>query len=386
MRSPLPESLCLELTRFAATSFECSTMLPLEVYRSPAVLRAEHERVLVPAWHCVGRTADVPHPGDHLTATIPHLHDDGSTGDRGVLVARGDDGTLRAFDNRCVHRGAPLATGCGSAARFTCPYHAWAFRLDGRLIGAPYMQGTGADAFDADAHMLGALRLEVWEGFVFVTADPDAEPLATRLAGLTDVVARFDMAAYVPVHRQIDVWDTNWKLLAENFMDTYHVFRVHRATFGATSDSPTNTTMYPGTDAWAYHVALDREEMAHPANTALTGDWRRAVVLAAVFPTHVMQLQADYLWHLQLAPLGTDRVRIRWDVAVAPDVLATQADRDAYVAALLDLLNAVNAEDRPVVESIRRAADGPQFARGPLSVYERNVHDFDLHVARRLMT
>ena len=107
-------------------------------------------------------------------------------------------------------------------------------------------------------------------------------------------------------------------------------------------------------------------------------------MLAAVFPTHVMQVQPDWLWYLQISPLGTDRGRIRWDVSVAPEMRAAQADPDAYVAELLALLNAVNAEDQPIVEGVRRNVERPQFPRGPLSYLERNVHDFDAYVARRL--
>jgi choline monooxygenase len=380
----LSDSLRGALSAAATASFEDARMLPLEMYRSPDVLHAEHERVLAGAWHCLGRTKDIPNAGDHFVGELPHHHSDGTDGHRGVLVVRGDDDVVRAFDNVCVHRGAPLVAGCGNEARFTCPYHAWVYRLDGQLIGAPHMS-RGVMPFDPTPHRLGELRVEVWEGFVFVTAHADATPLAPVLQGLTEVVGRFHMAEYVPVHQQVDVWATNWKLLVENFMDTYHVFKVHRATFGPTSDSPLNTTMYPGTDAWAHHVALDRDEMAHPSNTDLHDDWRRAVVLAAVFPTHVMQLQPDYLWYLQISPMGTDRVRIRWDVSVAPDVLAAQADGAAYVEGLLALLTAVNGEDQPVVESIRRAADGPQFERGPFSEYEQNVYDFDRHIARRLL-
>ena len=379
----LPKDLLHQLRRAADATFDDARMLPLEVYRSPAVLHAEHRNVLADAWHCLGRTADLPNRGDHLTGEIPHLHADGSVGTRSVLLVRGDDDVIRAFDNVCLHRGAPLVTDCGNEARLTCPYHAWVYRLDGQLVGAPYMQ-RGEQPFDPRPHRLGELALEVWEGFVFVSGHADPTPLVASLDGLTAVVEQFHMADYVPVHQQVDVWATNWKLLVENFMDTYHVFKVHRATFGVDGDSPTNTTMYPGTDAWAHHVALDRAEMAHPDNTALVGDWRRAVVLAAVFPTHVMQLQPDYLWYLQISPAGTDQVRIRWDVSVAPDVLAAQADPEAYVNSLVELLMRVNAEDQPVVESIRRAADGPQFERGPFSVYEQNVYDFDRHITRRL--
>ena len=375
----LPDHLQRELAAVATGSFADARMLPLEVYRSEAVLAAEHERILHPAWHCLGRTADVPKAGDHFVGELPHQHADGTFGSRQVLVVRGDDDVIRAFDNVCIHRGAPLATGCGNEARFTCPYHAWTFRLDGQLIGAPYLP-----EIVPSEHRLGALALAEWEGFLFVSANPAPTPLQPSLAGLSDVVARFRMDRYVPVHQEIEIWATNWKLLVENFMDSYHVFKVHRATFGVGSTSPLNTTMHPGTDAWAHHVALDPDEMAAADNTDLVGDWRRAVVLAAVFPTHVMQLQPDYLWYLQISPLGTDQVRIRWDVSVAPDVLSAQTDPDAYVRGILQLLRAVNGEDHPVVESVRRAADGPQFARAPLSKYEQNVVDFDRFVARRL--
>lgn len=360
-------------------------MLPLEVYRSDDVLALEHERVLDHAWHCVARTADLPHPGDHLVGQVPSSAS--TSGLREVLVVRGDDGQLRAFDNVCVHRGSPLATGCGTAARLTCPYHGWTYRLDGQLIGAPYMHrapGGTEQAFDPGAHHLGELALAEWEGFVLVSTVAAPEPLAPRLSGLADVLGRFHLAGYVPVHAQVDEWRTNWKLLVENFIDTYHVFKVHRATFGTGSDSPLNTTMFPGTDDWTYHVATERTDVAHPDNTALEGAWRRAVVLAAVFPTLVMQVQPDFCWHLQISPLGTDGVRVRWDVSVAPEVLAAQADPDRYVADLLALLHAVNAEDRPVIEGVRRGCDSPQFARAPLSEYEANVVDFDRHVARRL--
>jgi phenylpropionate dioxygenase-like ring-hydroxylating dioxygenase large terminal subunit len=375
----LPDHLRSELVGMVALPFDEVRMLPLEMYRSADVLRAELQSVLTPGWHCLARTADLPNPGDHRVGELPHLHPDGTVGIRQVLVVRGDDLVLRAFDNVCIHRGAPLATGCGNEARFTCPYHAWTFRLDGQLIGAPHLPGI-----DASEHRLGALALEVWEGFVFVNASPTPAPLAPTLEGLTDVVGRFRMDRYVPVHEQVEEWATNWKLLVENFMDTYHVFKVHRATFGASSTSPLNTTMFPGTDDWAHHVALDPDDMAAPTNTSLEGDWRRSVVLAAVFPTHVMQLQPDYLWYLQISPIGTGRVRIRWSVSVDPDVLAVQADPDEYVDGILRLLHAVNAEDQPVAEAVRGAADGPQFTRGPLSGYEQNVVDFDRHLARRL--
>ena len=380
-------SIFAELAEHASLPFELGRMLPLGAYCDPAVLAAEHRALFAAEWICVGRTADIPARGDYLTAEVP-LGGDTTAGDtsghRSVIVLRGDDGEVAAFDNVCIHRGAQLLEGCGTTARITCPYHAWAFRLDGGLIGGPYMQRT--EGFTPGEHQLVALPVEVWEGFVFISQAADPAPLAPRLTGLTEVLAPYRLAGYVPVHQQVDVWATNWKLLVENFMDAYHVFKVHQGTFAANGDNTLDTTLYPGTEAWAHHVVVhDKgDDIAHPDNTTLQGPWRKAIVLGAVFPTHVMQVQPDWLWYLQISPLGTDRCRIRWDVSVAPEMLAAQTDPDAYVAELLALLNAVNAEDQPIVEGIRSGVERPQFPRGPLSYLERNVHDFDAYVARRL--
>ena len=259
----------------------------------------------------------------------------------------------------------------GHSARLTCPYHAWVYRLDGQLVAAPYMQHT-VDAsgrpFDVADHRLQRVGLTEWEGFVFVSLAAEPAPLAPALEPLHEVIGRYRLATYVPVHQQVDVWDTNWKCLAENFMDAYHVFKVHRNTFAKDGDSTADTTVHPGTAAVAWHTVIDsvvgEYGVAHPDNTSLDGTWRHTTTLAAVFPTLVMQVQPDWLWYLDLSPLGTDRVRIRWDVSVAPDVFESQRDPMGYVASVLDLLHLVNAEDRPIVEGVARGVRHDDARRG----------------------
>jgi len=182
------------------------------------------------------------------------------------------------------------------------------------------------------------------------------------------------------------VWPTNWKLLVENFMDAYHVFNVHKESFGADGDSTADTEMYPGTLDWAHHrvVEADGPDLAADGDDRLTGEWRRTIVLAAVFPGFVIQLQPDWLWFLRITPVGTDRVRIAWQVAVAPATLDAADDPDELVAGINALVDQVNSEDYPVVAGIRRSVDRPQFDRAPLSYLERNVYDFDRYLATRL--
>ncbi len=377
------DSIFGQLGRHATLPFANARMLPLEAYRSTEMLNAEIADLFGNDWLCVARTADVPQAGDYITAEIPT-----STGQRSLIVIRSALGDINVFDNVCVHRGAELLNGCGNENRITCPYHAWVYRLDGSLAGGPYMlDSVEADGtpFDPSRHALNALRTEIWEGFIFVSQADDPTPLGNRLSGLTEVVGRFEMDGYVPVHEAVDVWDTNWKLLVENFMDAYHIFKVHKDSFGVNGDGTQYTTMYPGTADWAHHrVAEPGGDLCHESNTSLEGEWRSTIVLAAVFPGFVIQLQPDWLWFLRITPLGTDRVRIAWQVAVAPEMLDAQANVESYIAEVMDLIHLVNSEDHPIVEGIRRRVQNPQFERAPMSYLERNVYDFDRYVSTRL--
>src|SRR6266508_755059 len=142
-----------------------SRMLPRVAYTSGRVLAFELERLFAGSWVCVARAEDLPDPGDRLAVQV---------GDVGVLVVRDRDATLRAFANVCRHRGHELlpAGASASARSVVCPYHAWAYRLDGSLRAAPGMRD--AEGFEPPAHALVGLPLEVWHGFVMVNASGDA--------------------------------------------------------------------------------------------------------------------------------------------------------------------------------------------------------------------
>lgn len=391
MAAGLDESLRAQLTARAALPVEQATALPPAAYTDPGVLRLERERIFAGEWLCVGRTMDVPASGDYVTRDVPSAHDDSLLS---VIVVRGDDGVVRAFANVCAHRCATLLDGAGSAARITCPYHAWVYRLDGQCIAAPYMHQTKeADGvpFDAANHRLNELATEVWEGFVYVSQAAQPTALAPRVAGLTDVVCRYRMAGYVTVGGGTEVWDTNWKCLAENFLDAYHVFKVHKNTFAKDSDSTSSTTVHPGGEGYTYHVAVDDPQSAygtaHADNDVLDDTWRHSTMLTATYPTHVIQLQPDWLWYLVLCPIGVGQVHIRWSLAVAPEVWNDPAlDREPYLARILDLITAVNGEDRPVIEGVWRALHHRDAQRGPFSYLERNVYDIGHYVATRLTT
>jgi len=366
------------LSRGAALSFDEARGLTPALYHSQPCLELEIERIFKQEWICIGRGAEMPEYGDYLTFEIV---------DQPVVAIRQKDGSIRAFANACAHRCSRLLDGAGNAKRICCPYHSWTYTADGQLVGAPYMDQT--PGFDVKSFRLAELRSEVWEGFVYVNLDRDAAPLAEGLGELTQVVGQYRMADYEPVMLEEDVWHTNWKCLVENFMDAYHIHRVHAKSFGAHGKSEEFTTLFPGGPAFTYHH-VDKESSntgwgnAHPDNSWLKGDYRKRIMLLCVYPAHTIQLQPDMLWYLSIQPAGTEQVRIRWAVAIPSEILDSVPDREAHIAELRSLLDQVNSEDRPTVERLLQTAKSERATPGPMSYLERNVFEFDRYLARKL--
>lgn len=159
------------------------------------------------------------------------------------------------MSNVCLHRMSTLLTGSGRRKVITCPYHAWMYDLDGTLKGASFMGKN--ECFHAEGMRLPQIRAEIWLGWIFITLNPDATPVAERLSGLAAEIALFGMENYVEFFRETHVWDTNWKVLAENFMESYHLPACHAATIGGVSQidasdmpegsPPTTSTSLPRT-------------------------------------------------------------------------------------------------------------------------------------------
>jgi choline monooxygenase len=355
--------------------FDDARSMPPAVYTSADFLALEQERIFRREWLCVGRTSTLAAAGDYLTAEV-----DGQP----IIVLRDENLEVKAFSNVCLHRMSILLEGRGNVRRIVCPYHAWNYSLDGELRGAPLMERQGG--FCKENYRLPQVRCEVWQGWIHVTLDAAAPPVADRLAGLSELIAAYGMADYKETFYEEHVWNTNWKILAENFMESYHLPMLHRATVGPHSRLE-EMECPPGSEAFNYHWITKEASLpignAHPDNTRLQGHWRRTTALLAIYPTHLVTLTPGYFWYLVLQPLGTGRVHIRFGGGLAPEFIEDERATE-YMATLKTLLDEVNAEDRRGVEAVFRGVNAPLAKPGHLSHLERPNYDFARYLARRL--
>lgn len=363
-----------DLLGAAQRDFEDAVAMPPSVYTSEAFLARELDTVFRQEWVCVGRAGALARPGDYLTYELAG---------QPVIVLRGEDGGLRALSNVCLHRMSTLLEGCGHVRAIVCPYHAWTYNLDGTLRGAPFMaQTTG---FCKSDYRLPAIRCEEWLGWVYVTLDSAAAPVSQRLASLAAMIAPYAMEGYVECFRETHVWNTNWKVLAENFMESYHLPVCHAATVGPYSKL-NEMECPPGLPAYNYHWITKDASLAignaHPDNTRLEGHWRKTTALLSIYPSHLVTLTPGYFWYLSLHPKGTDQVQMVFGGGLSPEFMSDPR-AGQYVATLKTLLDEVNAEDRGCTERVFRGLSAAAAKAGHLSYLERPIYDFLQYLAER---
>ena len=192
--------------------------LPWGWYSDPAVLELERDRIFRRSWQYVGHTGEVAEPGSFAATWV---------GDVPVVLVRDREDTLRAFLNVCRHRGSIICDGSGRRETLQCPYHAWTYGLDGRLITAPRAKREGG--IESPELGLVQLRLDTWGPLVFVNPDPDAAPLEEFLDGMPERIADagIDLDALRFLQRSESDLECNWKVSAENFLECYHCPTAH---------------------------------------------------------------------------------------------------------------------------------------------------------------
>ena len=241
-----------------------------------------HERdvaMLMTSPQLVGYVSELPEPGSYCTKSVMG---------RSVLLTRTSDGSVKAFNNICLHRQSEVVTGCGTAKRFTCPYHAWTYDNTGRLVGLPGRKGFPGVQVRSDG--LTELPATEFAGFLWVTLDPEATlDVATHLGPLAEELASWGIGRWSPLGEKVLNSPINWKLAVDTFSENYHFATVHRDTFATIARS--NCTVF---DSFGPHHRL-----IFPLNSILElenvpedqwNPFHNMVVIYALFPNIVLSV------------------------------------------------------------------------------------------------
>lgn len=373
--SQTAQNAVADLAASVAVPFEEARAMPKSVYTSAEFNQIELDKIFRQDWVCAGRASSLPEIGDYMTMEIAG---------EPIIVLRDGVGNLRAQSNVCRHRMSTLLTGRGNTRSIVCPYHAWTYGLDGKLRGAPAMMHN--TAFSKSEIRLPQIRCSVWEGWIMVTLNPEAPDVDEALRDVSDLIGHYRMGDYVETFRETHHWNTNWKVLAENFMESYHLPVCHEGTIGGTVDLA-EMTCPEGSPAFNYHWILKNDTfkltLAHPENTHLQGEDRRKTYLISIYPALLITLTPGYFWYLSLTPDGPDHVNILYGGGLAPEFVA-DPKADEHFATLKSILDAVNDEDRGCTEKVYRGLCADLAEPGPLSHLERPNFDFAQYIHSRV--
>ena len=344
--------------------------LPARYYTDPRLFDQEIERFFGERWFCAGRADAIPNAGDYFLREV--------AGESLVIVR--DQDLVRAFYNVCRHRGTRL---CGAAegrfeGRILCPYHGWTYGLDGRLMGAPHMEGVG---FAREDYPLHTVSTSLWDGHIFLHLGKKAKPLARQLGALPKKFAAWRMEELRLGRRIVYDVKANWKLVVLNYNECLHCPLVHpglnRLTdyLGADNEPPSETYIGGAMGfSGGAQTMNDDGRLRRAYLPGLDEFQRRHVYYYAIYPNLLLALHPDYMLIHTLWPRAVDRTEIVCEWYFHPSELAKPGFDGSDAVAFWDR---TNREDWHIVEQSQLGIQSRAYTPGPYSRREELLAGFD---------
>ena len=329
--------------------------LPRHVYTDPDVFRWDAWHVLRTGWLPVARISELANVGDYRSIDLLGTP---------LLVTR-DAAGLHVLSRVCRHRGMPVVAGHGNRSDFSCPYHLWRYALDGRLLFAPAMERS--TVFDPARCGLQAVAHEQWGGWLFANLSGTAAPLTLALADLDARLVNAHPAQFVTAATLTFDSPWNWKIMVENFLESYHHIGPH-----ASSLQPLNPAF--GTYASAHDGAFTVLE--NPPK-----DGADHFVVSCVFPLTLFAVTESAtpwaVWY-ELDALEQQRFQLRIHLLTTPE----QASMPKLIASYVDAIRAIHIEDIDVCAGVQAGYRSALAVPGPLSHLEGCLWHFHRYLQR----
>jgi choline monooxygenase len=356
--------------------------LPSIAYTSADFLALEQQLLFAPGWIYAGREEELHRPGDMRPVTIAG---------QPLLLMKNRAGETKAFHNVCSHRNALiLREAAGGRPTLTCPYHAWTYDLDGRLIRTPHVGGQDIDECpDLDKASLGLrpVRLEAWAGLLFVNVSGDAPSLPEWLGPLTGRWSAYDFSDLVYGGGKSYELNTNWKHAIENYLESYHLPWVHKG-LNSYSRMSDHYTFFAGSDAAGQGTTVyapgSKGGLSLPGQS-LTAEQAAHAEYPVIFPNLMTGLQSDHFYLIDVQPDGPHRAKERFDIFFFGDGAMSEALRPIREETIARW-DSVFIEDIDVVERLQEghassAATGGRFS----PAQDQAVHHFQRRILERML-
>jgi Rieske 2Fe-2S family protein len=338
--------------------------LPRKYFVSPEISVEEHERIFARDWLLVGHQTQIAKPGDYFVQTVAG---------ESLIIIRDKKEAVRGFFNVCRHRGSRLIeNNVGECATIQCPYHAWTYGLNGRLIGAPHMDEV--PGFDKADYPLHPVNLELWEGFIFVNLVPKRNgwlSLAEWFAPLSGKFSHWNMSILRPAKRiEYDV-RANWKLMFENYSECYHCPGVHPQLQKVSPYDSAENDLRQGPFLGGFMKINPGKSLTMSGNAcaAFVGEIEnlQQIFYYSIFPNMLLSLHPEYVMVHQLWPQSPDRTLIVCDWLFHPDAFNR---KDFNPKDAIEFWDMTNKQDWHVCELSQQGISSRAYVPGPFSSRE----------------
>jgi Rieske 2Fe-2S family protein len=349
--------------------------LPQRYFVSPEIFMQEQEKIFSKQWVLVGHQSQIAKAGDYFTTEVAG---------ESLIIVRDKRGTIHGFYNVCRHRGSRLIENKnGQSAAIQCPYHAWTYALDGRLIGAPHMDEVSG--FDKADYSLHAVNLALWEGFIFVNLGDPAAPVAEWFTPLAGKFLRWNMSALRSAKRiEYDV-RANWKLIFENYSECYHCLGVHPELSKISPSDSAENDLTEGPFLGGFmriakgkSLTISGNACALPIGSFEEHDFH-LVFYYSIFPNMLLSLHPDYVMVHQLRPRSPERTVIFCDWLFNPEAFK-RSDFEPEDA--VEFWDTVNRQDWHVCELSQQGIASRAYEPGPYSARESIPAAWDRYYLR----
>jgi choline monooxygenase len=334
-----------------ADPLEKASTIPAPWYFDTRIEQLERDSVFAANWQLVGRADQVSQPGQFFTIDVNQ---------EPLLIARGEDGKLRAFYNVCRHHAAavvPEAAGC--AKQFRCPYHGWTYGNDGALKGM--VEFEGVCNFDRKDNGLVPIRVDTWENFVFVNLSGTAAPLPDFLGKVPSLVTPLQLTENLHYFdRRIYTLNCNWKVYVDNYLDGgYHVPHAHKGL-----SSVVEYTKYTIENFERSCLQSSPLDASSAADSAIGATRQGQAFYLWIYPNFMINAYSGVMDTNLVLPLGVDKCTVIFDYYFA-DISPAAAE---HHQASIKVSEKVQDEDMAICDSVQRGLASHAYVAGRLSV------------------